>query len=259
MKTVQLEKSNEEEFLRFLQKDEIRHVFTICDLRYDRNKTQIWTATENHEIYGYLFEFDKRIVHTYGTAESITQLIRHVDLSEPTFVIEPHHLTIVRKFFEPIEPTDKASKSKITTYLIMKTTAKTFKPLIQHRIKKLDIEDIKEVAKNFGEEWANRIKDAIGKGIAYGAYDNYTLASTATTLEILDTIALIRGVYTVDSLRGKGLATSVVSAIVKEIINLDKDAVLWVAKDNVPARRVYEKIGFQRTQHVLLGFMARKL
>ncbi|MEM3459119.1 MAG: GNAT family N-acetyltransferase [Candidatus Bathyarchaeia archaeon] len=259
MKTARLEKSNGEDFLRFLQKDEIRHVFTICDLRYDRNKTQIWTATENHEVRGYLFEFDKRIIHTHGTVESIDKLIQYVALSEPTFVIEPHHLTIVRKLFEPIKPTDKASKDKITAYLIMKATVKTFKPSIQHKVKKLDIEDLKEVAKNFGEEWANRIKDAIERGIAYGAYDNCTLASTATTSEILDTMALIRGVYTVEFSRGKGLATSVVSAIVKEILNLGKDAVLWVAEDNIPARRVYEKIGFQRTQHVLLGLKARKL
>jgi len=259
LKTAQLEKGNEEEFLKFLHKDEIRHVFTICDLKYDRNKTQIWTVTENHDVRGYLFEFDKRIVHTYGTAESITQLIHNVDLSEPTFVIEPHHLTIVRKFFEPTEPTDKASKGKITTYLVMKTTAKNFKPLIQHKVKRLDMEDIREVAKNFGEEWANRIKDAIEKGIAYGAYDNCMVASTATTSEILDTVALIRGVYTIDSLRGRGLATSAVSALAKEIINLGKAAVLWVAEDNAPARHVYEKIGFQKTQHVLLGSKARKL
>lgn len=165
LKTARLEKSNEEDFLRFLQKDEVRHVFTICDLRYDRNKTQIWTATENHEVRGYLFEFDKRIIHTFGTAESIARLIRHVDLSEPTFVIEPHHLAIVKKFFEPIEPTDKASKGKITIYLVMKATAKTFKPSIQHEVKKLAIEDLTEVAKNFGEEWANRIKNAIERGI----------------------------------------------------------------------------------------------
>lgn len=72
-------------------------------------------------------------------------------------------------------------------------------------------------------------------------------------------MALIRGVYTLESLRGKGLATSVVSALAKEIINLGKDAVLWVAEDNIPARHVYKKIGFQRTQHVLLGFKTRKL
>lgn len=34
---------------------------------------------------------------------------------------------------------------------------------------------------------------------------------------------------------------------------------LWVDKDNVPARKVYEKIGFEETEHVLLGFKAKRL
>ena len=191
--------------------------------------------------------------------ESITKLIQYVDLNEPTFVIEPHHLATITKLFEPLEPTDKVSKGKITTYLVMKANIKNFKPLVRNKVKKLGIEDAKEVSENFGEEWAKRIKNAIERGIAYGAYEKNKLASTATASEMLDKIAFIRGVFTIASLRCKGLATSAVSALVKEIINLGKDAVLWVAEDNLPARQIYEKLGFQKAEHVLLGFKARKL
>ena len=55
MKVAPLEKRDEEQFLKFLYRDEIRHVFTIYDLKYDRNKTQIWIATKNREMCGYLF------------------------------------------------------------------------------------------------------------------------------------------------------------------------------------------------------------
>ena len=48
------------------------------------------------------------------------------------------------------------------------------------------------------------------------------------------------------------------SALVEELIGLGKEAVIWVAKDNLPARRVYEKIGFKKTGHVLLGFRAKR-
>jgi len=141
----------------------------------------------------------------------------------------------------------------------MKANIKNFKPLVRNKVKKLGIEDAKEVSENFGEEWAKRIKNAIERGIAYGAYEKNRLASTATASEMLDKIAFIRGVFTIASLRCKGLATSAVSALVKEIINLGKDAVLWVAEDNLPARQIYEKLGFQKAEHVLLGFKARKL
>jgi GNAT superfamily N-acetyltransferase len=216
-------------------------------------------ASEDAQICGYLFEFDKRIVHTHGTAESVARLLHCTDLDEPTLVIEPHHLVAVKELFETLEPTDPTSRSKITTYLVMEAYAETLKPLISHRVKRLGSEDFDEVLKQFGDEWKRRIEDAIGRGLAFGAYENDALASLSTAPEILDTVALIRGVYTLPSLRGKGFATSVCSAIAEELISLGKEAVLWVATDNLPARKVYEKIGFKETQRVLLGFKARRL
>ena len=45
----------------------------------------------------------------------------------------------------------------------------------------------------------------------------------------------------------------------KELISLGKEPVLWVAQDNYPTKHVYEKIGFKKTEHILLGFKARRL
>jgi GNAT superfamily N-acetyltransferase len=254
-----LSEEGDEQFLKFLNKDMIRHIFTIYDLKHMRDKTRVWLALENNEIRGYLFEFDKRIVHTHGTTESLTKLLQFIDLNEPVLIVEPHHVAEVTRFFQPVEPADAASKGKITTYLVMKTTAENFKPVIRHRVKKLGPEDFNEVLERFGEEWEKRVKDAVYRGMAYGAYENDALTSIATTPEIIDNIAFVRGVHTIPSSRGRGLATSAVSALVREWIRLGKEAALWVAEDNIPARRIYEKIGFQRTEHVLLGFKARRL
>jgi GNAT superfamily N-acetyltransferase len=254
-----LPEEGDEQFLEFLNKDRILNIFTIYDLKHLRDKTRVWLALEDNEIRGYLFEFDKRIVHTHGTTQGLTKLLQFIDLNEPVLVIEPHHLPEVTRFFQPIEPADAASKGKITTYLVMKANAKNFKPATHHRVKRLGPEDSGEVLERFGEEWKKRVKDAIHRGMAYGAYENDALTSIATTTEIIDNIAFVRGVHTIPSSRGKGLATSAVSALVREWIRLGKEAVLWVAEDNIPANRVYEKIGFQRTEHVLLGFKARKL
>lgn len=259
LRTIPLEESNEAEFFSFLYRDKILHIFTIYDLRHMRDKTKVWVAFENKTIRGYLFEFDKRIVHTHGTVESVTKLLDCVDLMEPVLVIKPHHLAVVKKLFKPVEPTDPSSKDKITTYYVMKAATQTFKPIIRHRIKKLDTRDLDEVMEQFGEEWKKRVENAIHRGVAFGAYKNNRLVALATVPEIIDDIAFIRGVYTVPSLRGSGFATSASSRLVKELIDLGKEVVLWVAKDNLPARRVYEKIGFEKTEHVLLGFKARRL
>jgi len=39
------------------------------------DKTRVWVAFKDDEVCGYLFEFDKRIVHTHGTTESVTKLL----------------------------------------------------------------------------------------------------------------------------------------------------------------------------------------
>jgi GNAT superfamily N-acetyltransferase len=254
-----IEKTNVRRFLDFLDEDRILHIFTIYDLRFMRNKTKVWAALENDEMRGYLFEFDKRIIHTRGQTEGITELLDYISLEEPVMVIEPHHLAVIEKSFKPVEPTDASSKGKITTYLVMKTNAETFQPSIKHRFKKLEAEDLDEVSERIGEGWAKRVEDAIRRGMAFGAYERDSLASLATVPEIIEDIAFVRGVYTVPSLRSKGLATSATSALIEELISLDKEAILWVAKANTPARKVYEKIGFRKTGQVLLGFKARRL
>lgn len=63
MKVVPLEEVNEKQFFDFLDKERILHIFTIYDLKFMREKTRVWVAFKDGEICGYLFEFDKRIVH----------------------------------------------------------------------------------------------------------------------------------------------------------------------------------------------------
>ena len=258
LQAVPLGKEYEERFRDYLNKDRVLHIFTIYDLGFLREKTKVWLALGSDEIVGYLFEYDKRIVHARGASEGINDLLQFIDLDEAVFSIEPHHLAKVEQFFEVIEPTDPASRGKITTYIVMKTDQNTFQPVIRHRIRRLGTEDLEEASKSLGHEYRERIEDAINRGLAFGAYYDGSLASVATVPEMLEDFAFIRGVYTVPSLRGRGLATSACSALVAEAIRLDRQALLWVAEDNVPARRVYEKIGFKPTGHTLLGFKARR-
>ena len=259
LRVIPVEEPYEKKFLDFLEEDKILHIFTIYDFRYMRDKTQIWVALENEKIAGYLLEFDNTIVHTHGSAESVSKLLDYTNLDEPVFVIEPHHLRVVEEFFKPLGPTDSSTKGEITTYLIVKVDAETFKPSITHRVKKLRTKDLGEVSENMGDEWKRRIENVIHKGVAFGAYDNGSLVAVATVSEILEGLALIRGVYTVPSSRRKGFATSACSALVQELIDLGNEAMLWVTRDNLPAIRVYEKIGFKKTRHSLLGFKAKRL
>jgi len=253
-----LTESLEKQFASYLDEDRVLHIFTIYDLRRARDKTEVWLALRQDRIASYLFEYDKRIVHAHGDAEGVPCLLRVIDINEPIFIIEPQHLAAVEKVFEPVQPTDSASKGRITTYYVMTAKADTFRPLIKHRVKKLNLDDLDEVSRSLGAEYRERAETAVQRGMAFGAYENETLVSLATVPEILEEAALIRGVYTAPSLRSRGLATSACSALAVELMGVGKTPVLWVAEDNIPARKVYEKIGFERTEHKLLGFKARR-
>ena len=61
-------------------------------------------------------------------------------------------------------------------------------------------------------------------------------------------------VATHESHRDRGYATSVVSALVKEILQTNNLALIHVLKDNIPARRVYEKVGFKICRNYLYSF-----
>ena len=249
---------DEKQFLDFLEKDRILHIFTIYDLKYMREKTEVWVAFRDDGIVGYLLEFDKKVIHTRGDAETVAGLLPFVELDEPVLIIEPHHLPAVEEVFKPIEPTDRSSKGKITRFQVLRTDAQTFQPMIRHRVRRLGTGDLDEVSKNFGD-LAETVEKAMRGGVAFGAYESGSLASIATVPQIIENIALIRGVYTLPSLRNRGLATSASSALVAELIRLRKEPLLWVARDNLPARKIYEKTGFKETGHVLLGFKAKRL
>jgi len=256
---VPLEEANESRFVSFLERDKILHVFTLYDMRKFRDRTRIWIAFKNNEILGYLFVFNDLIINTHGAPETMRELLNCTSLIEPTIVIEPHHLETVKKLYEPVGPTDAASKGKMTIYLVMKLSPSDFNPSTRHSARRLGTGDLDEVLGCLGEEWKTRVESAISQSVAYGAYLDQRLASVAIVPEIVYEIGFIRGVYTAPEYRNKGLAASACSALVKELVESGKVPVLWVAEDNVPARRIYEKLGFRRTEHTLLGFKAKKI
>jgi len=259
LKITSIDEVNENLFLNFLYKNKILHFYTIYDLKFQRDKTKIWIAFENSEILGYILEYDRKIIQTHGNSKSIEALMNYIDLNECIFAIEPNHLNIIEKFYEIIEPSDAESKGRVTNFLILKVNHKTFKCIIRHPIKKLGIEDLNDIFKAFGENWRSRVEQEFKRGFFYGAYENGLLASIAACSEYIEDLAIIRGVFTIPSLRNRGLATSATSALVRDLLNLGMEVILWVARDNLPARRVYDKIGFQDTNYRLLGFKAIKL
>ena len=76
--------------------------------------------------------------------------------------------------------------------------------------------------------------------------DGEVVAAAATTAESYEG-AMIGGVWTAPHARGRGLSTAVMASLARELLRERRRPHLFYLEDNVPAARVYAKIGFRVT------------
>lgn len=246
----------EKKLFEFMNQDRIRNFWGIYDLKHHRDKTRTWVAFSQKNLTGYLLELDKRILHIRGNSKSVVPLLKKTDLTTPLFNIEPAHLTGARKLYNPTEPTDQTSRGNVTTYLSMKVSQDTYQPFKQHPVQEMTRDNL-EIVSGFLNRETSKVADLL-KELSYGLYEHGRLASFVAAPEMLEDLAIIRGVYTAPEYRGKGYAESVCSAIVQTLLEQGKEVFLYVSKENPPALRVYRRLGFKETGHVFQSFYAEK-
>ena len=71
-----------------------------------------------------------------------------------------------------------------------------------------------------------------------------TIVAKAGTNGIGYTYFQLGGVYTLPDYRNQGISTALITVLMGEILDRGKKACLFVKKGNLPALRVYEKLGF---------------
>jgi ribosomal protein S18 acetylase RimI-like enzyme len=269
MRVVPLDPAIEDSFPKFLRRDAISNYFALLDLKFSRNKTKFWIATEGAEILGYLLEYEGKIVNVRGEAGCIVELLKKLTLAEAEFFIEPSHLPIVETFYEPVRRIGPGS-GKVAALLAMKVDRERFRPLIKHPPIELgmdELEDIEKLSVAFNEEMGfapitrEYTIERLRRGIFYGIYEGEELISSAfgTSGSVIEKLSHVGMVYTSPEFRGKGYATSVCSALVEKLLSQSEETMLFVLTDDFPALRVYEKIGFTKTRHSFITFLGRKI
>ena len=158
--------------------------------------------------------------------------------------------------FEPGAPADKMTEGQITAFVTMKATRQSFRPEIHHIVQELKRKSAPELADLLGIN-PEQATDFF-RGFAFGLFKGGKLVSYAASPEILDDLAIVRGVFTAPEERNKGYSKSVCSVLVGKLLDEGRDVILYVSKDNSAAIEVYRKIGFKETGHLFLGFAARR-
>lgn len=250
-----LERSDEAAFMRFLNRDRISNYYLLYDLLYLRDRLKVWVASDDGGVQAYMMEYDGRIIHLRGSPDYVNGLLIKTRLSEPLFNVEPRHLAMVRERFDPVEPADRRTNGLITTFLTLKVTCDSFKPLIRHDVQELNKGHVRDVAELLGVE-LQRAQDLL-RGVGFGVFEGGRLVSSALSPEMLEDLAIVRGVFTAADERNKGYSSSVCSALVERLLGQGRDVILFVSKDNPAAIKVYSRIGFEDTGRVSLAFKAR--
>jgi len=256
IRTVALDQRLKKCLLEFMSRDRVSHFYAIYDLQYLRDKTLAWVVLSEDQVIGYLLEYDKRILYMRGARGCEIPLLQNSGLTEALFNIETHHLPSVKSLFGLVEPADKITKGQVTTFVTMKATHQSFRPVIRHKVRELKKDNAPALADLLGI----KPEQALGffSGYAFGLFKGKKLVSYAASPETVEDLAIIRGVFTAPRERNRGYSQSVCSALVKRILDEGKDVMLYVSKDNPPAIKVYRKMGFEKTGHLFFGFTARR-
>lgn len=265
MRVVPLGPAIEGSFLKFLRRDVISNFFALLDLKFYREKTEFWIALEDAEIFGYLLEHDGRILNLRGSVKCAAELLNKASLIKANINVEPGHFQTVERFYGPTRPIG-VSRGKITTLLAMEVNRKRFRPVIKHDPIKLsgdEFNDIEKLYVEFYDEMAlgqvtrERIVETLNRCLTFGIYEGGELVSFANG-SILEDVGHVAPIYTSPKFRKKGYATSACSALVRELLSQRDRTILYTPEDDIPALRVYEKIGFTKTGHRFLAFWGRK-
>jgi predicted GNAT family acetyltransferase len=258
-------------FLKFLMRDIISNYFAILDFELYKEKTKFWVALEGDtNVVGYLLEHDGKIVYLRGNVECITELLKMTSLIKPEFNVEKTHIQTIKRFYEPTNPVG-TSRGKINEISAMEVDKKRFKPIAKCIPQKLGMEEFDALERLYAKfyeeitlgpitrEQIRRTLDRCTKyGFTYGIYDEHNLVSFASGSSILKDVAHMAPVYTLPKFRRRGYATSACSALAGELLNNNERTMLFVSESNIPALKVYKKIGFTKTGHTFLTFFAHR-
>ncbi len=258
MKVLSLDSHLEPLFWQHVHQDIPHHYFFILDMKHDRASTKILLALSEQDcIEGMMMIFEERIVQLRGSVEAAKALLAQLDIEKVEIQgLEEHKALILEKF----------KKTKRTLEIILMTLRKGEETLhIRHPVVKLSTADAKDIAalmRHGNPEWwadatPKKIADRVRERLWLGIRVNGQLVSIGGA-RIDEWGSNIATVVTYETHRNKGYATSIVSALVDQILQKSNLALIHVEKGNAPAIRAYTKVGFKPYRRYFVARTAEK-
>ena len=243
MKVVPLEEGNERIFWDHVYADPLNYYFFIVDMKQRRDITKVFLALNDDHIEGLALLYGDSIVQLRGSRKAAEMLMEQVkfDRAEIQFPLGCQDL-VLRKY----------RALSMAEMVLMQLRRGEEKVQIKHEVARLLPEDAEEIAAIlrevdpvwWGDVQAEGFKQSMETAVVLGIEQEGKIACVGST-RLVDFASNIGIVATRKEYRNRGFATSVTSALTKEILKTSPIAIIHVLSDNAPAIKVYSRVGFK--------------
>jgi predicted GNAT family acetyltransferase len=252
MKILRLDSALEPSFWKQVYTDIPDYYFFILDMKHDRDKAKITLALDqqNH-INGMMMVYQEYVTQLRGNVEAVKALINELDAGkiEMTMPAECRRLKIPNEY--------SIKKMLDLTLMTLHKGEETLKiKYDQVRLTTADAEDIATLMRASDPNWwgeikAEQIVERMPTRIWFGIKLGQKLVSVCGG-RLDDWGSCINTVATHVNYRGRGYATSIVSALVEEMLKHSNLALIYVETKNTPAVRAYTNAGFKPYKEYIL-------
>lgn len=232
--------------------DPLTHCYLIYDLIYNLKQTDLYLLINERSLISYLLIWRGPGgvgIHVWNYVEelldplkdtlsiirlpSVIQLYGDSGLSELTSLLKELSLNYEVKTFKDMvvdEVTFKPFKGETVKRLNVREHLRQFLEIKLAQGRRIEREDVVNILKRYRY---------------YGILKDGKLVSIACSYLSLPEVWIVGDVFTLPEYRGRGYAKAVTSAVTKDCITSGAKAVLHVRSDNIPAIKVYEKLGYK--------------
>ena len=245
LQVVALNESKEQLFWSHVNRDPLDFFWFIYDWKLFRDKTRIWLALEDEQVEGLLLVHRDFVVQFRGSREAVRLLLDYASVAENAEVQAPLDC-------EDLVTSKYASGHKVHMTLMHLGRGEENVEISTVPVR-LEVEDAEEVAALlreadpvwWGQLTTERLATALKEAYWVGIRQDWKIVSVGSTRLTELGVCNIGIVATRDEYRNRGYATSIVSALVKEILKNSQTAIIHVLADNGSAIRTYKKAGFK--------------
>jgi predicted GNAT family acetyltransferase len=243
LRIASIDEGFEQTFWDYIDLDPLDYYFFILDLKQRREQTKILLALKGTKVEGLMLVFADYIVQLRGSRKAVEMLLDRLDLEKVELQAPPNCEDMVLAKYAP------QAKHEM---ILMRLRRGEENIQVKHELVRLGVADadrVAEIMRKADREWwgevtAENLRDRLEKRFWLGIKRDGKIVSVGST-QLVDSASNIGVIATDEEYRNMGFATSVTSALAKEILKKSSVAIIHVLADNALAVHVYSKVGFK--------------